>query len=125
MKEIVQTSNAPKAIGPYVQAVKVGNIIYTSGQIPLTPGGEVIEADIVKQSEQVMKNLQNVLEAGGSSLKKVIKTTCFISDMNNFSKFNEVYSSFFKDEAPARSCVEVARLPKDVLIEVEAIAEID
>lgn len=122
MKEIINTNAAPSAIGPYVQAIKVGNMVYTSGQIPLTATGVLAATDIVGQSEQVMLNLKAVLEEAGSSLAKVIKTTCFIKDMNDFVAFNEVYGRHFAGVYPARSCVEVARLPKDVLIEVEAIA---
>lgn len=125
MKEIVHTVHAPQAIGPYVQAVKVADMIYTSGQIPLTAQGELVASDIIKQSHQVMKNLKAVLEASGSSMQSVVKTTCFISNMDNFAAFNEVYGSYFNGVFPARSCVEVARLPKDVLIEVEAIALVE
>ena len=122
MKEIIQTNHAPQAIGPYVQAVKIGEFLYTSGQIPLTASGEKIDGDIKAQAKQVMQNLKAVIEAGGSSMDKLIKTTCFIKNMDDFVAFNEVYASFFADiMPPARSCVEVARLPKDVLIEIEAI----
>lgn len=122
MKEVINTKAAPSAIGPYVQAMKVGNMVYTSGQIPLTASGDLVATDIAGQSEQVMLNLKAVLEAAGSSLAKVVKTTCFIKDMNDFAAFNEIYGRHFSGVFPARSCVEVARLPKDVLIEVEAIA---
>lgn len=125
MKEVVQTNNAPQAIGPYVQAVKINDILYTSGQIALNPNGELVQGDIKVQAKQVMKNLKAVVEAAGSSMDKLIKTTCFIKNMDDFAAFNEVYASFFQGiTPPARSCVEVARLPKDVLIEVEAIAEV-
>ncbi|WP_116963547.1 RidA family protein [Fastidiosibacter lacustris] len=123
MKEIIQTNQAPQAIGPYVQAVKIKDFIYTSGQIPLKANGTLVEGDIKVQTQQAMQNLKAILEASGSSMTKIIKTTCFIADMNDFAAFNEVYATFFAGiTPPARSCVEVARLPKDVLIEVEAIA---
>lgn len=122
-KKIINTSLAPAAIGPYVQACAFGELIFTSGQIPLEPNSmEIVAGGITEQSEQVMKNLSAVLEAVGSEASKVLKTTCFLSDMNNFSAFNQVYARYFGESAPARSTVEVARLPKDVLIEVEAIA---
>ena len=125
MKEVVQTNNALQAIGPYVQAVKINGMLYTSGQIALNANGESVQGDVKVQAMQVMQNLKAVVEAAGSSMDKVIKTTCFIKNMDDFVAFNEVYASFFRGETPpARSCVEVARLPKDVLIEVEAIAEI-
>ncbi|MFZ5641455.1 MAG: RidA family protein [Bacillota bacterium] len=123
-KVIVNTPDAPAAIGPYSQAVKVGNFIYTSGQIPINPAsGEVITGDIRTQTRQVLENIKAVLKAGGSSMDKVIKTTLFIRDMNSFAEINEVYGEFFPERPPARSTVEVARLPKDVDIEIEAIAE--
>jgi len=122
-KKIIATTKAPGAIGPYSQAVKVGEMVYTSGQIPLHPDTmEVVEGGIAEQTTRVMENLMQVLIAAGADAKSVIKTTCFLSDMNNFVAFNEVYASYFIEDAPARSCVEVARLPKDVLVEVEAIA---
>lgn len=124
-KEIVSTDKAPAAIGPYSQAVKYGDLVFTSGQIPLDPvSGEVVSGDIAAQTRQVLKNLQEVLTAVGSSLNNIIKTTVFIKDMNDFSVINEVYASFFTQLPPARSTVEVARLPKDVRIEIEAIASI-
>ncbi|WP_119329162.1 RidA family protein [Cysteiniphilum halobium] len=124
MKEVVKTNNAPQAIGPYVQAVKINGMLYTSGQIALTAKGEVVKGDIKMQATQVMHNLKAVVEAAGSRMDKLIKTTCFIKNMDDFVAFNEVYASFFQDMTPpARSCVEVSRLPKDILIEVEAIAE--
>lgn len=122
-KEIIATDKAPAAIGPYVQATKVANMVYTSGQIPLMPETmQLVEGDVKVQAEQVLINLSAILEAAGASLDTVVKTTCFLKDMNDFVAFNEVYAQFFKNTAPARSCVEVARLPKDVLVEVEAIA---
>ncbi|MEI6896008.1 MAG: RidA family protein [Psychromonas sp.] len=122
-KKIISTENAPSAIGPYSQANQIGNLIFTSGQIPLDPKTMVIiDGGISEQTEQVMINLMAVLEAAGASASSVLKTTCFIKDMNDFVAFNEVYAKYFPEAAPARSCVEVARLPKDVLVEVEAIA---
>ena len=121
-KKPVQTDQAPAAIGPYSQAIQVGEFLFTSGQIPLKPDGELLEGDIKAQTELVLTNLKAVLEAGGAGLESVVKCTCFLSDMNNFSAMNEVYGNFFTGTPPARSAVEVARLPKDVLIEIEAIA---
>jgi len=122
-KKIISTTSAPSAIGPYSQANQIGNLVFTSGQIPLDPNTmEVVNGGISEQTEQVMKNLIAVLEAANASASTVIKTTCFIKDMNDFVAFNEVYAKYFPENAPARSCVEVARLPKDVLVEVEAIA---
>lgn len=120
----ISTSNAPKAIGPYSQAIESGGLVFTSGQIPLDAvSGEIVGSNIEEQATQVLKNLSAVLEEGGSSLDLIVKTTCFLADMSDFAKFNEVYSSFIKN-APARSCVAVKTLPKNVLCEVEAIAEI-
>lgn len=122
MKKI-ETEHAPQAIGPYSQAIQVGDFIYTSGQIPLTPQGELVEADIEKQTRQVLQNIRAVLEAAGSDLEHVIKTTLFIKDMNQFQQINAIYAEYFSKHQPARSCVEVARLPKDVLIEMEVVAQ--
>ena len=123
MAEIVYTKNAPDAIGPYSQAVKTGTLVFTSGQIAINPAsGNVEAATIEEQTEQVCKNLTAVLEEAGSSIDKVIKTGCFLADMNDFAKFNEVYGKYFTSK-PARSCVAVKTLPKNVLVEVEAIAE--
>jgi 2-iminobutanoate/2-iminopropanoate deaminase len=121
-KTIISTQNAPQAIGPYSQAVSIGDLLFTSGQIPLRPDGSLESGDITAQTKQVLTNLKAVLEAGGSSLSHVVKCTCFLSDMNHFAQMNEVYATFFTDNPPARSAVEVARLPKDVLIEIEAVA---
>ena len=122
-KKIISTEQSPSAIGPYSQANQLGNMIFTSGQIPLDPKSmEIAEGGVAEQTEQVMKNLLAVLEAAGATAQTVVKTTCFIKDMNDFAAFNEVYGKYFAELAPARSCVEVARLPKDVLVEVEAIA---
>ena len=120
----INTPFAPQAIGPYVQANQHGNVIYTSGQIPLTKDGVLAGEDIKTQTHQVMKNIEAILIEGGSDMTRLIKTTCFLSDMNNFAAFNEVYASYFDRNLPARSCVEVARLPRDVLVEVEVIAVI-
>ncbi len=122
-KSIIATEKAPAAIGPYVQATRFGDLVFTSGQIPLIPETMLlVTGDIKVQAEQVLRNLSAILEAAGASVDTVVKTTCFLKDMNDFVAFNEVYADFFKNSAPARSCVEVARLPKDVLVEVEAIA---
>ena len=123
MSEKIYTKNAPDAIGPYSQAVKVNNMVFTSGQIAINPEtGNVEETTIEGQTEQVMKNLKAVLEAAGSSLEKAVKTVCFLADMNDFAKFNEIYGNYFTGK-PARSCVAVKTLPKNVLCEVEVIAE--
>ena len=118
----ISTENAPKAIGPYSQAVAVGNFLFTSGQIPINPKSGAVEAvGITEQTEQVMKNLGAVLEAAGASFANAVKTTCFLADINDFSAFNEVYAKYFT-ENPARSCVAVKDLPKGVLCEVEVVA---
>ena len=120
----VATEKAPAAIGPYSQAVKVGNLVFTSGQIPINPETGMVEAQgIAAQTEQVMKNLDAVLAAAGTDMKNAVKTTCFLTDMADFSAFNEVYGRYFT-EKPARSCVAVKELPKGALVEVEVIAEI-
>ena len=122
--EIIYTENAPAAIGPYSQAMKVGNLVITSGQIPINPATGNVEATTIEtQTEQVCKNLQAVLTAAGAGMEKVVKTTCFLADMGDFAAFNEVYAKYFVSR-PARSCVAVKTLPKNVLVEVEAIAEI-
>ncbi len=123
MKEI-KTDNAPAAIGPYSQATIVGNMVFTSGQIPVNPATGKIPSDIEAQANQVFTNIKNLLEASGTSINKVVKTTVFIKNMGDFSAVNKIYETYFTAPYPARSCVEVARLPKDVLIEVEAIAEV-
>lgn len=121
--EIISTDKAPAAIGPYSQAVKCGNVIYTSGAIPIDPNsGNVVAGGAAQQAEQAIKNLAEVLKGAGAGLGNVVKTTVFIKDMNDFTAINDVYKSFFTDNYPARSCVEVARLPKDVLVEIECIA---
>jgi 2-iminobutanoate/2-iminopropanoate deaminase len=124
-RQVIQSDQAPAAVGPYSQAIKWGNMLFTSGQIPLHPrSGQVVEGGIKEQTRQVLENLRAVLTAAGTSLGNVLKTTCFLDDMNDFAQFNEVYQEFFKDDPPARSCVAVDRLPKDVLVEVEAIATV-
>lgn len=120
----VHTDNAPKAVGPYSQAVVSNGFVFTSGQIAINPATNTVEAtDITGQTEQVMKNLGSVLEAAGSSFDKAVKTSCFLADMNDFAAFNEVYGKYFTS-LPARSCVAVKTLPKNVLVEVEVIAEV-
>ena len=124
MAEKVYTSNAPEAIGPYSQAMKVGNLVFTSGQIAINPAtGNVEAVTIEEQTEQVMKNLGAVLEAAGTSFEKAVKTTCFLKNMSDFVTFNAIYGNYFTSK-PARSCVAAAELPKGVLVEVEVIAEI-
>ena len=125
MRQIISTPNAPAAIGPYSQAILCGNMLYTSGQIPLDPAtGTVVGDDIRAQAEQVMKNLEAVLAAAGTSFASAVKTTCFLSDMADFAAFNEVYAAHITS-APARSCVAVKTLPKGVLVEVEVIALVE
>ncbi|MBE5961149.1 MAG: RidA family protein [Lachnospiraceae bacterium] len=122
MKETIIAKNAPAAVGPYVHAVKAGEMVYTSGQLGLDPETGVLKEGIVEQTKQSLLNLQAVLEAAGSSMADVVKTTVFVADMNDFATVNEIYAGFFTGETPARSCVQVARLPKDGLVEIEAIA---
>ena len=122
MKKIISTENAPAAIGPYSQAIEINGMVYTSGIIPVNPKTGEIPDDVVAQATQAIENLSALLEASGSKLSDTVKTTVFIKNMEDFAKINEVYASFFQEPFPARSCVEVARLPKDVLIEIEAIA---
>lgn len=122
--EIIQTENAPKAIGPYSQAVKSGGFVFLSGQIPLTTDGQIVSGGVVDQAKQVMQNLEAVLKAAGTGLEKVIKTTIYLSSMDDFVAVNEVYAAYFSgDHKPARATVEVSRLPKDVLVEIDMIAE--
>lgn len=121
--KVVSTSNAPAAIGPYSQGFVVGNLLITSGQIPVNPENGEIPGDITSQAEQSCKNVKEILEAGGSDITKVVKTTCFLADMADFATFNGVYEKYFTSK-PARSCVAVKTLPKNVLCEIEAIAEI-
>jgi 2-iminobutanoate/2-iminopropanoate deaminase len=121
MKKI-HTNEAPAAIGPYSQGIVSGSLFFSSGQIPLTKDGFLVEGDVKEQTHQVFRNLEAVLKEAGSSLEQVIKATVFIKDMNEFADVNEVYGTYFSDHKPARSCVEVARLPKDVKVEIEVIA---
>ncbi|WP_281350137.1 RidA family protein [Alkalibaculum sporogenes] len=124
--QAINTKDAPQAIGPYSQGIKFGQLIYTSGQIPLDPtNGEVVSEKLEIQTVQVLENLKNVLEAGGSGLENVIKTTVFIKNMDDFSTINKIYAEYFPNNLPARSCVEVSRLPMGVLIEIEAVASIN
>lgn len=123
MKQIIATDGAPKAIGPYSQAVTWNGLVFLSGQIPLDPAtGQLVEGDIVAQTERVLENLRAVLEASGSSFEKVLKTTVFLKDMGSFPKMNEVYARYFGTNPPARSTVEAARLPRDVQVEIDCIA---
>ncbi len=122
MKTVIRTEQAPAAIGPYSQAIRVGNLLFASGQIPLRPDGSLPEGGIKAQTEQVMANVSAILKAAGLGLHDVVKATCFLTDLSHFAAFNEVYGRYFADNPPARSTVEVARLPKDVLVEVEIIA---
>ena len=122
MKNVISTDKAPAAIGPYSQAIEVNGMVYTSGIIPVVPETGEIPEGSVEQAKQALKNLSNLLQAAGSSMDKVVKTTVFIKEMNDFGAINEVYQTFFTDAYPTRSCVEVARLPKDVMLEIEAIA---
>jgi 2-iminobutanoate/2-iminopropanoate deaminase len=119
---VVQTNDAPAAIGPYSQGIVVNNLFYSSGQIPLTAEGELLQGDVKEQTHQVFKNLKAVLKEAGASLETVVKATVFIKNMDEFAAVNEVYGEYFSTHKPARSCVEVARLPKDVLVEIEVIA---
>ncbi|MGG1680132.1 2-iminobutanoate/2-iminopropanoate deaminase [Neobacillus sp. NRS-1170] len=120
--KVVQTNQAPAAIGPYSQGIIVNNLFYSSGQIPLTAEGTLVTGDIKEQTHQVFRNLQAVLEEAGASFETVVKATVFIKNMDEFTAVNEVYGEYFSTHKPARSCVEVARLPKDVLVEIEVVA---
>ena len=123
MKQI-STNNAPAAIGPYSQAIVTGGMLFCSGQIPIDPATGNIPEGVEAQAEQALTNVKNLIEATGSSIDNVVKTTVFIKNMDDFAKINEIYAKYFTEPFPARSCVEVARLPKDVLLEVEAIVEL-
>lgn len=126
MKEIISTENAPGAIGPYSQAVKVGNMVFCSGQIPIDPKtGEFVSDDIAEQTEQVIKNLTAVLHAAETNLNNVVKTTVFLADMNDFAAMNDVYAKHFSENKPARATVQAARLPKDARVEIEVIAVVE
>ena len=121
-REVINTKNAPGAIGPYSQGIIVGDFVYTSGQIPINPATGVVETDIKVATKQSMENVKAILEAAGTSLEKVIKTSIFLKDLNDFAVVNEIYGTYFSENPPARSCVQVAKLPKDAVIEIEAIA---
>ena len=121
--QVIHTENAPAAIGPYSQAVKAGNMLFVSGQVPFVPETmEIVEGDVKAQTAQSLKNLQAILKEAGADFSNVVKTTVFIKDMNEFAQINEVYAEYFGENKPARACVEVARLPKDVKVEIELIA---
>jgi 2-iminobutanoate/2-iminopropanoate deaminase len=123
VKETIATDRAPRAIGPYSQAVRAGNLVFASGQIPIDPAtGEFIAGGIAEQTEQVLKNLTAVFEAAGIGMNQVVKTTVFLADMDDFTAMNEVYARFFKENPPARATVQAARLPRDARVEIEAIA---
>ena len=124
--QVIHTDNAPKAIGPYSQAVKAGNMLFVSGQVPFVPETmEIVEGDVKAQTAQSLKNVQAILAEAGLDFSHVVKSTVFIKDMNEFAQINEVYAEFFGENKPARACVEVARLPKDALVEIGAIAVVD
>lgn len=122
MKKVISTDKAPAAIGPYSQAIEVNGMVYTSGVIPVDPASGQIPEGVEAQAKQAIGNLRNLLQAAGTDMDKVVKTVVFIKEMNDFGKINEIYADFFVEPFPARSCVEVARLPKDVLLEIEAVA---
>lgn len=124
MQKVISTDKAPSAIGPYSQAIEAGGFIFTSGVIPVNPQTGEIKESIEEQARQAFTNLCNLIEASGSYVSQVVKTTVFIKDMEDFTKINEIYAEFFKEPFPARSCVEVARLPKDVKLEIEAIVAV-
>ncbi len=124
-KETVTTDKAPAAIGPYSQGVKFGNMLFTSGQIPLDPAtGKLVEGDITTQARQVLSNLSALLEASGSSIENVIKTTCFLTNLDDFQAFNEIYAEYFGEGQPARSTIQVSRLPAGAIVEIECVAEL-
>lgn len=125
VKEVISTTKAPGAIGPYSQGIKFGNLLFVSGQTPLDPETrQIVEGDVQAQTRQCLENIKAILEAAGTNLDNVLKSTVFIKDMNSFGKVNEIYAQYFTKNQPARSCVEVARLPMDVLVEIEVIAYI-
>lgn len=126
LREIIATDQAPRAIGPYSQAIRAGNLLFCSGQIPIDPStGEFVSGGVAEQTEQVMRNLSAVLSAGQSSLKQVVKTTVFLADMDDFTAMNEVYGRFFGENPPARATVQAARLPRDAKVEIEAVAIVE
>lgn len=122
VKTIINTKNAPEALGPYSQAIKIGDMIFTSGQIPINPETKELVTEIKKATKQSLTNIKNILEEAGTSMDKVVKTTVFVKDLNDFAAVNEVYATFFEGEPPARSCVQVAKLPLDAPVEIEVIA---
>jgi 2-iminobutanoate/2-iminopropanoate deaminase len=125
MADVVATKDAPQAIGPYSQAIKAGGFLFSSGQIAIDPStGQVIEGDVAAQTERVMKNLAAILKAGGLTMQRVVKTTVYLKSMGDFATMNEIYGRHFGEHRPARSTVEVARLPKDVLVEIDVVAEL-
>ena len=125
MREMIETKNAPSPIGPYSQAIRANDFVFVSGQIPVLPEtGSVVEGGVAEQTHQVMKNLSSILNAAGTGLGKVVKTTVFLSNLDHFSEFNQVYGEYFGDAKPARATVQVARLPKEVLVEIDAIAAV-
>jgi len=127
VKQVITTPRAPAAIGPYSQGIKAGNLIFVSGQIPIDPAtGALIEAkDIPSQTRRVLQNIQQILSSGGATMDNVVRTTVFLKDMNDFAEMNGIYGEFFRESAPARATVEVARLPKDVGVEIDCIAVVD
>ena len=125
MKQVIHTDSAPAAIGPYSQAIQIGDLLFVSGQVPIDPDtGAVVEGDIRAQAQQSLNNLKAILHAAGTNMGAVVKTTVFLADMNDFAAMNEVYAQFFQEPYPARSAVQVARLPKDAKVEIEAIAQL-
>ncbi|GAA6823788.1 RidA family protein [Staphylococcus sp. 18_1_E_LY] len=122
--KVINTNNAPEALGPYSHATEINGLLFTSGQIPLNTDGQIVSDDVQEQTRQVLENLKVVLDAADSSIESVVKATIFIKDMNEFQKINEIYGEYFDAHQPARSCVEVARLPKDVKVEIELIAKV-
>ena len=125
MKQVIHTDSAPAAIGPYSQAIQIGNLLFVSGQVPIDPStGAVVEGDIQAQAQQSLNNVKAILNAAGTNMGAVVKTTVFLADMNDFAAMNQVYAQFFQTPYPARSAVQVARLPKDVRVEIEAIAQL-
>ena len=122
VKTVINTKNAPEALGPYSQAIKIGDMIFTSGQIPINPETKELVTEIKKATKQSLTNIKNILEKAGTSMDKVVKTTVFVKDLNDFAAVNEVYATFFEGEPPARSCVQVAKLPLDAPVEIEVIA---
>lgn len=125
MKQVIHTDSAPAAIGPYSQAIQIGDLLFVSGQVPIDPStGAVVEGDITAQARQSLNNLKAILNAAGTNMGAVVKTTVFLADMNDFAAMNEVYAQFFQEPFPARSAVQVGRLPKDAKVEIEAIAQL-